>query len=54
MHFGYGIGINDLASQCPNIAKEWHIAKNGNLTSKWLASVVVKLLGGQKTVLMMG
>ena len=28
------IGFNDLATKYPNIAKEWHPTKNGNLTPK--------------------
>ena len=25
------IGQNDLASQCPDVAKQWHPTKNGSL-----------------------
>ena len=28
------LGVNDLASQCPDLASEWHPTKNGELTPK--------------------
>ncbi|HIY45129.1 MAG TPA: hypothetical protein H9731_01280 [Candidatus Borkfalkia excrementipullorum] len=32
------VGENDLASTCPDLAKEWHPTKNGNLTPQQVTS----------------